>query len=80
MADLTRRALLGGVAALPLACGPGSPESELDRANRLHHRPLPRERVRAIVPAFRMNRAFFRGVRELEIDDLVEPAVRFTAR
>ena len=91
---MTRRRLLGSAAAAPVAAplilagcetgpDPGAgptvpPRSEY--ANSLLDHPLPGERLSTILPAVRMNHAFFRAVRELEIPDLVEPAVTFVAR
>ena len=86
---LTRRRFLGGAATAPLVlagCGAGPGPGEgptvaaLEYANTLADRPLPAERLPAILPAVRMNHAFFREVRELEIPDLVEPGVMFVAR
>ena len=90
--SITRRRLLGGAAAAPFAAplllarcaGPdaqgGPTVRALEEANALTDHPLPSGRIPAILPAVRMNHAFFRAVRELEIPDLVEPAVRFVAR
>lgn len=90
---ITRRRLLGGAAAAPLAaplvltgCGAGPRPGEgatvtaLAYANSLTDHPLPADRLPTILPAVRMNHAFFRAVRNLEIPDLVEPAVMFVAR
>ena len=90
---LTRRRLLGGAVTAPLAaplvltgCGAGPRPGDgptvaaLAYANSLTARPLPSERLPTILPAVRMNHAFFRAVRDLEIPDLVEPAVVFVAR
>ena len=90
---ITRRRLLGGAAAAPLVaplvlagCGAGPKTGEgatvaaLEYANNLLDHPLPAHRLPAILPAVRMNHAFFRAVRDLEIPDLVEPAVLFVAR
>lgn len=86
---LTRRRLLGGAATAPLVlagCGAGPNPGEgptvaaLEYANSLTDHPLPADRLPAILPAVRMNHAFFRAVRDLEIDDLVEPGVMFVAR
>ena len=90
---MTRRRLLGGAAAAPVAaplllagCGSG-PEpgagptvSALEFANSLLDHALAADRLPTILPAVRMNHAFFRAVRELEISDLVEPSVMFVAR
>ena len=88
---ISRRHLLRGAAAAsaPFAlpgCGgagtdaAGPTEATLAQANRLTDHPLSAERIRTIVPAARMNHGFFRAVRDLEIPDLVEPAVVFVAR
>ncbi len=86
---LTRRQLLGGAVTAPLllaGCstgpnpGEGPTVAALEYANSLLDHPLPAERLPAILPAVRMNHAFFRAVRELEIPDLVEPGVMFVAR
>ena len=90
---MTRRRLLGSAAAAPVAAplilagcetGPqpdaGPTATALEYANSLLDHPLPAERLSTILPAVRMNHAFFRAVRELEIPDLVEPAVTFVAR
>ncbi|MDE2972905.1 MAG: hypothetical protein OXU35_11400 [Acidobacteriota bacterium] len=86
---MTRRRLLGGAAVGPLilaGCetgpdpGAGPTAAALGYANSLLDRPLPVDRLSTILPAVRMNHAFFRAVRELEIPDLVEPAVTFVAR
>lgn len=90
---MTRRRLLGSAAAAPVAaplvlagCGSG-PEpgagptvSALEFTNSLLDHPLAADRLPAILPAVRMNHAFFRAVRELEIPDLVEPSVVFVPR
>lgn len=83
---LTRRRLLQGAAAgvlLP-ACGADPPAERptvaaLRWQNALAARPLDEARLAAILPAVRLNHAFFRAVRALEIPDAVEPAVRFHA-
>lgn len=90
---MTRRRLLGGAAAAPVAAplilagcgtgpdpGAGPTVSALEYANSLLDNPLPADRLSTILPAVRMNHAFFRAVRELEIPDLIEPAVTFVAR
>ncbi len=86
---MTRRRLLGSAAAAPLiltGCetgpdpGAGPTVTALGYANSLLDHPLPADRLSTILPAVRMNHAFFRAVRELEIPDLVEPAVTFVAR
>lgn len=86
---MTRRRLLGSAAAAPVVlagCGSG-PEpgagptvTALEFANSLLDHPLSVERLSTILPAVRMNHAFFRAVRDLEIPDLVEPSVTFVAR
>lgn len=87
---LTRRTILGGAAAAPVAallpgCGgapaPGAPPTlaALEQANARSARPTPPERLPALLPAVRMNHAFFRAVRALDIEDRIEPAVRFAA-
>lgn len=91
--SLTRRRLLGGAAAAPFAaplalagCGAGPNPGDgptvraLAYANSLTDHPLPADRLPTILPAVRMNHAFFRAVRDLEIPDLVEPGVMFVAR
>ena len=88
--EISRRRLLRGaaVSTAPLvlfgcgdgAAGGGPSEAALAHANRLTANPLPGGRIATILPAVRMNHAFFRAVRELEIPDLVEPAVVFVAR
>lgn len=90
---LTRRRLLAGAAAAPLAAplvlagcdagpnpGEGPTVAALEYASSLTGHPLPATRLPSILPAVRMNHAFFRAVRELDIPDLVEPAVSFVAR
>jgi len=86
---MTRRRLLGSTAAAPLilaGCetgpdpGAGPTVTALAHANSLLDNPLPADRLSTILPAVRMNHAFFRAVRELEVPDLVEPAVTFVAR
>ena len=90
---LTRRRLLGGAATAPVAaplllagCGAGPDPGEgptvstIEHANILTDHPLPADRLARILPAVRMNHAFFRAVRDLEIPDLVEPGVMFVAR
>ena len=90
---MTRRRLLGGAAAAPFAAplvlsgcgagpepGAGATVAALEYANSLIDHPLPADRLPTILPAVRMNHAFFRAVRELEIPDLVEPAVEFVPR
>ena len=89
--SLTRRTILRGAAAAPVAaallpgCGgappPGAPPTlaALEQANALSARPTAPERLPALLPAVRMNHAFFRAVRALDIDDRIEPAVRFSA-
>lgn len=87
--QISRRRWLRGAAAsaapLVLAgcggpAGSGPTEAALAQANRLTDHPLAAERIPTILPAVRMNHAFFRAVRDLEIPDLVEPAVVFVAR
>lgn len=90
---MTRRRLLGGAATAPFvtplvlsgcgagpAPGAGATVTALDYANSLLDHPLPADRLSTILPAVRMNHAFFRAVRELDIPDLVEPAVQFVPR
>ena len=90
---MSRRRLLGSAAVAPVAAplvlagcetgpdpGAGPTVTALGYANSLLDHPLPPDRVSTILPAVRMNHAFFRAVRELEIPDLVEPAVTFVAR
>lgn len=86
---MTRRRLLGSAAATPLiiaGCetgpdpGAGPTVTALGYANSLLDHPLSADRLSTILPAVRMNHAFFRAVRQLEIPDLVEPAVTFVAR
>ena len=90
---MTRRRLLGSAAAAPVAAplilagcetgpapGAGPTVTALAHANSLLDNPLPADRLSTILPAVRMNHAFFRAVRELEVPDLVEPAVTFVAR
>lgn len=90
---ITRRGLLGSAAAAPVVAplilagcgtgpdpGAGPTATALGYANGLLDRPLPADRLSTILPAVRMNHAFFRAVRELDIPDLVEPAVTFVAR
>lgn len=90
---MTRRRLLGGAATAPFVAplvltgcstvpepGAGATVAALDYANSLLDHPLPADRLSTILPAVRMNHAFFRAVRELEIPDLVEPAVQFVPR
>ena len=60
--------------------GAGPTVTALAHANSLLDNPLPADRLSTILPAVRMNHAFFRAVRELEVPDLVEPAVTFVAR
>lgn len=86
-----RREVLRGAAVLPAAgaaalagCRGEEPEGatvgRLAAMNALNDAPLGDARLPAILPAVRMNHAFFRAVRDLEVDDLVEPAVMFVAR
>lgn len=82
----TRRRLLQGAAAPALlaGCGPGAPRrgvtlEAIHHQNALIATPLAEDRLARILPAVRLNHAFFRPVRALEIGDLVEPAVRFHA-
>lgn len=93
--SLTRRAILGSAGAAPLAaaflpaCGPPAPGAlppgapptlaALEQANARSARPTAPERLPALLPAARMNHAFFRAVRALEIEDRIEPALRFAA-
>ncbi len=90
---ITRRRLLGSAAAAPVVAplmlagcgtgpdpGAGPTVTALEYANGLLDHPLPADRLPAILPAVRMNHAFFRAVRELDIPDPVEPAVTFVAR
>lgn len=89
--SLTRRTILRGAAAAPVAaallpgCGeaptPGAPPTlaALEQANALSARPTAPERLPALLPAVRMNHAFFRAVRALDIEDRIEPAIRFSA-
>ncbi len=85
---ISRRRWLAGAAgaAAPVGlvgcggAGSGGIGPALTGANELVDHPLPPERVDAVLRAARMNRAFFQAVRDLEIPDLVEPAVTFVAR
>lgn len=88
--SLTRRTILGGAAAAPVAaflpgCGsapaPGAPPTltALQQANARSARPTAPDRLPALLPAVRMNHAFFRAVRALDIEDRIEPAIRFSA-
>ena len=88
---LNRREVLRGAAALPVAgaaalagCGvdesDGATVGRLEGMNALTDHPLESGRLEAILPAVRMNHAFFRAVRELELDDGTEPAIVFVAR
>ena len=86
---MSRRKLLGAAATAPLALsgctggpepGAGATVAALEYANSLTDHPLAADRLSTILPAVRMNHAFFQAVRELEIPDLVEPAVLFSAR
>lgn len=90
---MTRRRLLGSAAAAPVAAplilagcdsgpepGAGPTVAALEYANSLLDHPLSADRLSAILPAVRMNHAFFRAVRDLEIPDRVEPSVTFVAR
>jgi hypothetical protein len=51
----------------------------LERAAALFEAGIDPARIRETLPAVQRNRDFFRAVRELEIGDDVEPALRFTA-
>lgn len=87
---LNRREVLRGAAVLPVAgaaalagCGAegdGATVRRLEAMNALTDHPLEPGRLETILPAVRMNHAFFRAVRELELDDGIEPAVVFVAR
>ena len=90
---MSRRRVLKSAAAAPVAAplvlaacaqapdpGAGPTVTALEFANSLLDPPLPADRLRTILPAARMNHAFFRAVRDLEIPDLVEPAVVFVPR
>ncbi|MYF75874.1 MAG: hypothetical protein F4174_00540 [Acidobacteria bacterium] len=81
---MTRRRLLGSAAAAPLilaGCETGPDPGAGPTVTALAHaNSLPADRLSTILPAVRMNHACFRAVRELEVPDLVEPAVTFVAR
>jgi len=84
---LTRRDALKALAALgvtaPLAaCESGSPppataQEVLAAASSLTGTPLDAERIRAVEPALTRNLEQFRIVRELDIDDSIEPVNPF---
>lgn len=85
---VSRRTLLRSAAAAPLAALPacGAPEpggiptvAALEHRNALASRPLDAGRLTTILPAARLNHAFFRPVRAVELPDDLEPAVRFHA-
>lgn len=52
----------------------------LERAASLFQAGIDPRRIREILPAVQRNRDFFRGVRELEIGDELEPAPMFHAK
>ncbi len=90
-ARFSRRRVLRGAAVAPVAgaamlagCaaegGDGATVARLEAANAMTDHPLAPDRLETILPAVRMNHAFFQAVRDLEVDDLVEPAVTFRAR
>lgn len=87
---VSRRTVLRGAAAAPLAALPAcvAPEPEpagvptlaaLEHRNALAARPLDAGRLATILPAVRLNHAFFRPVRAVALPDDLEPAVRFHA-
>lgn len=85
---VSRRTLLRSAAAAPLAALPacGAPEpggiptvAALEHRNALASHPLEAGRLTTILPAARLNHAFFRPVRAVELPDDLEPAVRFHA-
>lgn len=85
---ISRRWILRGAAAAPLAALPacGAPEpgrtptvAALEFQNALAAQPLDAGRMATILPAARLNHAFFRPVRAVALPDDVEPAVRFHA-
>lgn len=85
---VSRRTVLRGAAAAPLAALPacGAPEpagiptlAALEHRNALAARPLDAGRLATILPAARLNHAFFRPVRAVALPDDLEPAVRFHA-
>lgn len=85
---VSRRTLLRSAAAAPLAALPacGAPEpggiptvAALEHRNALASHPLDAGRLTTILPAARLNHAFFRPVRAVELPDDLEPAVRFHA-
>lgn len=85
---ISRRWILRGAAAAPLAALPacGAPEpgrtptaAALEFQNALTARPLDAGRLPTILPAVKLNHAFFRPVRAVELTDDLEPAVRFHA-
>lgn len=85
---ISRRWILRGAAAAPLAALPacGAPEpgrtptvAALDFQNALAAQPLDAGRLPTILPAVKLNHAFFRPVRAVELADDLEPAVRFHA-
>lgn len=85
---VSRRRILRGAAAAPLAavtgCAARTPDrrptaAALEVQNALAARPLEAGRLAAILPAARLNHAFFRPVRAVEFPDDLEPAVRFHA-
>jgi hypothetical protein len=86
MIDDERRRLLKLLVAAGVLAGTAETQSEtltpemLDRAMKLFEGELDEERLRAVLPAVQRNVDFFRIVRELEIEDDVEPAPIFHAR
>lgn len=85
---VSRRRILRGAAAAPLAALPAcaAPEPDrrptvaaLERLNALGAHPVAAARLATILPAARLNHAFFRPVRAVELPDDLEPAVRFHA-
>ncbi len=84
--SLTRRRLLQGAAvpALLAGCAPavrdgGVTLEAMRHLNAMVANPVTEDRLARILPAVRLNHAFFRPVRALEIGDPVEPAVQFRA-
>lgn len=71
--------VLGPAAAASMREDPNLTAEILERAATLFEAGIDPARIQEILPAVQRNRDFFRAVRELEIEDRVEPALRFTA-
>lgn len=87
MVDDERRRILQLLLTTGVIAGTAEAQSEtpltpevLERAMALFEGDLDQSRLEAILPAVQRNVDFFRIVRELEIEDDVEPAPIFRAR